>query len=1079
MEKDKARRGLAGKIANRLLDSPVVPLFVIACLLLGGYALLITPREDRPDIDVPSALVLIPWPGAGAERIDEQLARRAAGWVREIAAVNEVRSSSSNHAALLSIEFEAGTGKSEAFSRLRELFEANAGRLPHGAGPSQIETYGEARLVVLMATIASKTVDPGGLDDIAAELSAELLTIAGVRAVGRFGGDRAAIEINPLPTEMAARKIPLNQLARSVAGASRQVPTGRLEGDPVTDLQAGMTFNSTEQLGRIPVGTSSNGPVYLDQVADIRHGRVARNEAVLHWQEGQSAPFPAVTLAITTLEGMNVSDITRQVRKRLEEFAEKSLPADVRLDVTHDAGEDATARVYNVLFQLLSGTLVVVGIIWLGLGWRAAAIIAIMMPASLAIVPYLYHRLDFTLNPVSIAAMILAIGILSDDAVVMLENVARHFQQAGEKTRELTVKAVNEVGNPTILADLLVVATLLPTAYITGEMGQYVRAIPIGASAAVLFSLLVALTITPYFGFRLLKVDSAVGQAGNNANGSHSASEHTETPFTGLYRRILAPFLGAAWARWLFYLALVILLVGSFSLVAFRTVQIGLTPLLDRGLFAINIELPPTSSLTESLTVASQVNRHLGAVPEVRAVTIYSGLRAPLIYPPETLSSPERKAPRDLTLHVILVPEEQRDRQSYEVSREIAHNLGDWLQPYQAKGHISRIPSGPSSDRAITAEIYGPDPQTRREVARQVEQWLSKQKGVISTDQSPPQPLPALNLEVDPERAATFGVIPAEVTRNLYLAIEGETLADWRGNSHSREPVPIILRLAESDRETESAIRSLYVMNAEGRPVPLESVVDFNRADGQPSLFRRGLLPVNTVFADLDRSVSQPLTVQLESLGGIGENPVRWLEPPDTATGPLVYWSGEWEMTRDVYRDLGLAGLVVMIIIYVLLAGWFRSYRLPFLIMLPIPLIFIGVIPAHWAWGINIAGTGVLGVIALGGIVTRNAILLVDFIEKRLAEGMDLKEAIIQAGAQRTRPIVLTAATVMFGSGVLIFEPSLEPLGLTLASGVLFSTLLTLVLIPVLYFHAFKGSAKHKDRNCPDGSEHRISRRPE
>jgi len=1060
MGEDKPRLGLAGHIANRLLDSPVVPLFVIACLLLGAYALLITPREDRPDIDVPLALVSIPWPGAGVERVDEQLARRASSWTREIASVSEVRSSSSDHAALLSVEFEAGTSKATAFSQLNEIFDSRASELPQMAGPVKIQTFGEARLVALLATISSKILDPGRLEDLAGELSADILTIPGVRDVARFGGDRSAIEILPRPTDLAARTIPLNQLAESVAAAARQVPAGRLEGRPVTNLQAGMAFTSTAQLGRIPVGSDGGGPVYLDEVADIRLGRIEKNQAVLHWQEGASVPFPAVTLAVTTLEGMNVSDITRQVQERLAKFAQTTLPADVQLDITHDAGIDATDRVYNVLFQLLSGTLVVVGIIWLGLGWRAALIIAIMMPASLSVVPYLYHHLDFTLNPVSIAAMILAIGILSDDAVVMLENVSRHFQRAGEKTRELTVKAVNEVGNPTILADLLVVATLLPTAYITGEMGQYVRAIPIGASAAVLFSLLIALTITPYFGFRLLAVDAdASDSTRENGRAGNQATE--DSPFVARYRRILAPFLGVTWLRWAFYLGLVILLLASLSLVAFRNVQIGLTPLLDRNLFAVNIELPPASTLTESLTAASQINRHLRAIPEVRAVTVYSGLSAPLIYPPETMPSPEQSAPSDLTLHVILVPEHQRDRQSYEVSRDIAHKLGDWLGPFDGKGHVSRIPSGPSSDRAITAEIYGPDPQTRRAVAQQIEHWLSKQKGVISTDQSPSQPLPILNLDVDPERAATFGVIPGEVTRSLYLAIQGETLANWSGRKNAREPIPIILRFAKPDRETERAIKSLYVTNADGQPVSLESVVDFNYTDGEAPLFRRGLLPVTTVFADLDRSQAQPVTVQMESPVQIGDTEVRWLAPPDEVDNSLLYWSGEWEMTRDVYQDLGIAALIVMILIYVLLAGWFRSYRLPLLIMLPIPLIFIGVIPAHWAWGINIAGTGVLGVIALGGIVTRNAILLVDFIEKRLDDGMNLKEAVVQAGAQRTRPIILTAATVMFGSGVLIFEPSLEPLGLTLASGVLVSTLLTLVLIPLLYFHVFNNSARN------------------
>ena len=1043
--------GLAGRIAEHLLVSPIVPLFVITCLLLGGYSLLVTPREDRPDIDVPTATILIPWPGAGVERIDNQLARKSAGWVRELPSVSEVRSSSSSHAALLSVEFEAGTPKNKAFSQLDELFGARAGELPATAGNPVIETFGASRLVVLMATLSSKTVGPEGLEDIASELSASLLRVPGVRDVQRFGGDKAAIEVLPYPAELAARKIPLTQLAEAVAGANRQVPTGRLEGAPVTDVQAGINLDNLYQLGRVPVGNDGGGPVYLDQVAEVRAGRVEQNQAVLHWQRGFSAPYPAVTLAVTTLAGRNVSDITEDVVRQLQRFSEKFLPSEVNLDITHNAGADATKRVYSVLSQLLSGTLVVVGIIWLGLGWRAAIVIAIMMPASLAVVPYLYNYLGFTLNPVSIAAMILAIGILSDDAVVMLENVARHFQRAGQKTLELTVKAIDEVGNPTILADLLVVATLLPTAYITGEMGQYVRAIPVGASAAVMFSLLVALTITPYFSYRLLKV-TATG------DGSQDGKSEEESAFVARYRLLMSPFLDFASLRWLFYLLLILLLLASFSLVALRTVQIGLTPLLDRNVFAVNVELPASATLTDSLSVASDLNRKLARIPEVRGVTVYSGLMAPMIYPPETLTSPEHRAPRDLTLHVSLAPEKERERQSYQINREIAHDLENWLAPHNATGHIGRIPSGPASDRAITAEIYGPDPQSRQTTANELEQWLAEQNGVISTGQSPTAALPRLNLKVDPERAATFGVIPAEVTRTLRIAIAGQTLGDWASHNYSRYPVPIILRLNKADRDSEQAIRSLYTISQRNQPVSMESVLDFEHTEGDQARFRRNLMPVTTVFADLDRSVAQPTAVQMESF--ISEQwpdiDVRWLNLPENTRKTIGYWAGEWEMTRDVYRDLGVAGLVVMVLIYVLLAGWFRSYQLPILIMLPIPLIFIGVIPAHWLWGINIAGTGVLGVIALGGIVTRNAILLVDFVQQRVDEGMDLKEAVIQAGAQRTRPILLTAATVMFGSGVLIFEPALEPLGLTLASGVLISTLLTLVLVPMLYYHAFK-----------------------
>ncbi|MFN2354896.1 MAG: efflux RND transporter permease subunit [Desulfopila sp.] len=1049
--------GLAGRIANRLLDSPLVPLFVLASLILGIYSLLVTPREDRPDIDVPTAVVMIPWPGGGAERVDDQLARRAGTWIRQLSSVTEMHSSSTDHAALLTVEFKAGTAETTAFAELEELFSVHASHLPVGAGPPRIDTFGEERLVMFMATLSSKIHSPEQLEQIAGELSARLESVAGVRSVRRHGGDQQAIEILPRLEEMAVYGISLHQMAEAVAGAGRQIPLGFLESAPVAAMQTGTDIGSREKLARIPVGQGPAGPVYLEDVADIRNGTVHRNRAVLNWQHGQSTAYPAVTLALTTLSGKNVADVTRRITERMAELKTELVPAGVQLSISFDAGIEATQRVYNVLSQLLTGTLIVVGIIWLGLGWRAAIIIALMMPSSLAIVPFIYNQFDFTLNPVSIAAMILAIGILSDDAVVMLENISRQFRNAGKKSRELTVKAVNEVGNPTILADLLVVATLLPTAYITGEMGQYVRAIPVGASAAVMFSLLVALTITPYFGFKLLEVDTSARRSNTSGNGAQEAAA-SEKRYARFYRALLHPLMAHGILRWILYLALFILLIASFSMVGLRWVQVGLTPLLDRQIFVVDVEMPAGATLTETLTATSAVSRKLRELPEVKSLTVYAGTQAPFIYPPSGIQVPENLPPHRAKLHVEMVPDQERRRLSYEVSREVAHQLDDWLAPYNGKGYIGRIPSGPSSDRAITAEIYGPDADARQALADRVERWLGTQPGVVATEQFPKDPLTLLNLSVDPQRAATRGVIPAEVIRTLFLAVEGRPVTDWPV-AGSREPVPVILRLDETRRDTAKSLKSIYVPGVQGQPVPLEELVNFDQQPGNPVRYRRNLLPMITVVADIDRSVAQPLTIL--SAGGRGLHAegdsqpiaIRWLSPPENTADPQLYWSGEWEMTRDVYRDLGTAGAVVMLLIYLLLAGWFSSYTLPFLIMLPIPLIFIGVIPAHWIWGINLVGTGVLGIIALAGIVARNSILLVDFIKHRENEGMALKEAVLQAGVQRTRPILLTAATVMFGSGVLVFEPSLKPLGLTLASGVLISTLLTLVLIPVLYFH--------------------------
>lgn len=1063
------RLGFAGRIANRLVDSPLVPLFVVACLVLGAYSLSVTPREDRPDIDVPTAMILFPWPGAGTERVDNQLARRAAAWIRQLSTVTEIRSSSTDHAALLTVEFEPGTAETDAFSELDELFTVYADRLPVGAGTPRIETFGEERLVVFMATLSSRIHSPAELEQIAGELSARLESVSGVRSMERYGGDRKAIEVLPRLEALAAHGISLDQVATALAAAGRQMPAGLLESAPVATVQAGVDIGSCDKLARIAVGRGDKGPVYLEAVADIREGTVYQNRAVLHWQRGQSAACPAVTLAATSLAGQNVADITRRIRTRITNLNEELLPAEADLSITYDAGEEAAQRVYDVLNQLLTAILIVVGIIGLGLGLRAAVIIALMMPTSLAIVPYIYNRFDFTLNPVSIAAMILAIGILSDDAVVMLENIIRKFRQAGKKSRELTVEGVDEVGNPTILADLLVVATLLPTAYITGEMGQYVRALPVGASAAVLFSLVVALTITPFFGLRLLKLKGAGGRKHASSSGERKSGGF-EQGFARLYRAVMRPLMNRSLWRWGFYSGLIVLLLASFSLVAFRRVQVGLTPLLDRQVFAVNIELPAGATLTETLAATSFVSRKLRHLPEVKSLTVYAGTQAPLIYPPSKTPVPGSVPPHRACLHVEMVPDGERERLSYEVGRDVARQLNDWLAAFNAKGYVARIPSGPSSDRAVTAEIYGPDAGTRQALADRMGRLLRLQPGVVAVQQFPEDPLPRLHLRVDPRRAALYGVAPANVTQNLLLAMDGRVVTEQPGTV-SREPIPVILRLDQSRRDSADALKSIYIPDRTGRAVPLQELADFQPQPGNPVRYRRDLLPVITVAADLDRSVAQPLTVQITAGKDLHADDqhepaeIDWLRPPQNSTRPRLYWSGEWETTRDVYRDLGVAGAVVMLLIYLLLAGWFRSYTLPFLIMLPIPLIFIGVIPAHWFRGINLAGTGVLGMIALAGIVARNSILLVDFIKRREKEGLALKEAVLEAGIQRTRPILLTAATVMFGSGVLVFEPSLEPLGLTLASGVLVSTLLTLVLIPVLYYHVYSRTPRQRDQH--------------
>ena len=728
------RLGLAGYIAKSLQDSPIVPLFIVASLVLGVFSLLVTPRADRPDIEVPTAMVVLPWPGGGTARVDNQLARPAASWIRQLAAVTEIRSSSADHAALLIVEFEPGTAESDAFSELTELFRTHADRLPIGAAVPRIETFGQEMLVVFMATLSSKTHSPAELERLAGEVSAHLERVPGVRGIARHGGDREAIEILPRLEAMAAHGISLLRVAAALDGVGRQLPVGYLERAPVMAVQTGVDIGSPAQLGRMPVGEGAAGPVYLESVADIRGGTVRRNQAVLNWQRGQSVAYPAVTLAVTTLSGSNVSDVTRRIRARIEELKPKMIPDGVHFAVCYDAGTEATQRVYTVLSQLLTAIVIVVGITALGLGWRSAIIIALMMPVSLAIVPFIYYQFGFTLNPVSIAAMILSIGILSDDAVVMIENVSRKYNQAGKKSRELTTAGVDEVGNPTILADLLIVVTLLPTAYISGEMGQYIRALPVGACSAVIFSLAVALTITPFFCRRLLKVKP--GSKRREADAKHRRAASSSSPrYTRWYRALMHVLMARNCWRWTLYMALLVLLLASLSLMVFRRVQIGLTPFLDRQVFSVQVELPVGSTLTETLAATSTLIQQLRLFPEVKSLTLYAGTHAPMIAPPADTHIPWNVPPHRASLHVEMVPDGQRQRRSYEVGREVAHQLGEWLSPYDASGYVDRIPSGPSSERAITAEIYGPDAASRQALADRVERILQAQPGVVATEQ--------------------------------------------------------------------------------------------------------------------------------------------------------------------------------------------------------------------------------------------------------------------------------------------------------------------------------------------------------
>ena len=1062
--------GFAGKLADRLIDSPLVPLIILTALSLGAYGLFLTPREDRPDIEVPTAYLLIPFPGAGVERVDNLIARPVGAWLKGLREVIEVEAVSSADAAAFVVEFTTGTGDAEAYGLLRELLESNRSSFPPGVGDEAIEMIGDEYLVSLMVTLHSERADGFQLRRMGEELATRIEGLEGVRTVAVFGGSQRQIQVLPRPSELAALGLDPTVVFEAIRASAMRLPSGPLRGEKTLPVRVGILPGSVDDLARLQVGAGPAGVVYLKDVADIVDGPAPAESATLHWQAGAATSVPAVSLAVTTVPHRNVSHVTERALARIAEAGEELLPSDVGIRIAFDAGRLATETVRSVLENLFVAIAAVVFIITIGLGWRAAAGVSIMIPTILSVVPFAYYWMGFSLNPVSIAAMILAIGLIADDSVIIMENIGRHFRESRGAPRDLVVKAVDEVGNPTILAVILIVATLFPTALITGEMGQYTRAIPIGASLAILFSLIMALSVTPFLAYRLIQSPPESSEGSENArekpdDKAGDASERT--PDGGLaaaYGALLRSLFQYAGLRWALYATMIILLCGSVSMVLFRAVQMTLVPFLDREIFVIEMEFSPESNLEETLRGVAAVESHLRGYPEVEAYTVFAGLQGPrLLPPPGPPDIPPVRSHR-ASIYVQLPHKDERDRQSHAIGRDLFETLPEILRPHEGSAWIRRIPSGPSSENDIEAEIHGPDERARADLAATVSDSIGEHPAAGAIQVFPRPAHRQLHAEIDLVRASAHGVVPARAVLALEIALSGR-VATTLDLPHERFPTPVVVRLAERERARLEHVSGLSVQNERGRPVQLSDVAEFSEIEAEPNRHRKNLSPVNYVGAMVNRAESQPISVQRDLSAHVTrkhgqEVNVSWGQRPHSADGLTLFWGGEWQMTRQVYRDLAIAGVAVVFVIYILLVGWFASYGIPLLIMAPIPLIFIGVIPAHWSFGLDIAGLGVLGVIALAGIVVRNAVLLVDFAQKRIGGGMEPGKALVLAGVLRTRPILLTAGTVVFGSGALILEPALQPLGLTLLSGVFVSTLLTLVLIPTLYFHLVAAPAR-------------------
>ncbi|MGE0814654.1 MAG: efflux RND transporter permease subunit [Vicinamibacterales bacterium] len=1042
--------GAAGRMAGAFVNSKLTPLIILASMALGTLAVIALPREEEPQIVVPMVDVFVGMPGAAPAEVEERVTRPLERLLWEVPGVEYVYSTSSPGQSMVIVRFRVGEPEEEAFVRLTQKIGANMDRIPPGATPPLVKPRSIDDVPILAVTLSSTRYGDDQLRQLAGQLRDAVAQVTDVSEVTIIGGRPRQLTLTIDPAKLAAYGLDPLAVQRAIGGANARVAAGGpVAGGTATAIDVGDRLLTAADVGAVVVASRDGRPVLVRDLAEVVDGDAEPTSYVVFRAKGAGAE-PAVTLAVAKRKGTNAIDVGHRVAAKIETLEGTLVPSDVRLTITRDYGETAAEKSNELLWHMFLAVLSVSALIWLALGRREAAVVMTAIPVTLALTLFMFFLYGYTLNRITLFALIFSIGILVDDAIVVVENIVRHARMRGTSSRGLVataIAAVDEVGNPTILATLAVVAAILPMAFVGGLMGPYMRPIPVGASAAMVFSLVVAFIVTPWAAVRILK------PAAHHDHGG-------EDLFTRLYRRVMDPLLGSGRLRLLFLGGVALLLVLAAALVPLQFVTVKMLPFDNKSEFQVVIDMPEGTALEETARVTSLLSTAVLEDPVVTDVEEYVGTSAPYNFNGLVRHYYLRRAPHLADLQVNLVGKDERREQSHDVARRVR----DRLLPIAAKNgatiQVAEVPPGPPVLQTMVAEIYGPDPVRRQAIAADVKALFQKTPGVVDADWYVEAPAAKARLVVDHEKAAAAGVAAADIAALVQMAGDGAS-AGLLHVASAREDVPIVLRLPRQARSLDS-LRSLRLGGVAVGELTTE--VD-TREDS--SLYHKNLQPVTYVTGDLAGENESPVYAILamnETLDrmalpeGYQLEVLNAVQPFDTSKYAMK-WDGEWHITIEVFRDLGLAFGAVLILIYVLVVGWFQSFTTPVLIMAAIPFSLVGILPAHAAMGAFFTATSMIGFIAGAGIVVRNSIILVDFIELRLSEGMPLEEAVVDAGAVRFRPMALTAAAVIVGAGVILFDPIFQGLAISLMAGEVASLLLSRMAVPVLYYMARRRQA--------------------
>ncbi len=1057
----------AGLIARTFIESKLTPLTIVAALLLGLFAILQTPREEEPQIVVPMLDVFVQMPGASAQEVADRVTVPMEKLLREIPGVEYLYSISHPGMSMLVVRFYVGTREEDAIVKTYNKLYSNFDRIPPGVSQPLIKVRSIDNVPILALTLWGKNYDAYRLRMIAGELEGSLKQLDDVSETTIIGGQSREVRVVLDTARLTAYGLSPNTVINLLQAANSRGQAGSFARDNrEIQVEAGRFFTRTEELQKVVVGTHAGRPVYLRDVADkLEDGPAEPDSYVLFANakgsgEPTGAEYPAVTITLAKRKGTNATIIAERVLDRIQSLHGYMLPSDLNVTVTRNYGETAKDKSDELLKHLLLATLSVTLLIAIALGWRESGVVLLAIPVTLALTLAIFYLYGYTLNRVTLFALIFSIGILVDDAIVVVENIVRHFrlpENCGRPLAQVAVEAVDEVGNPTILATFAVIAAILPMAFVRGLMGPYMRPIPVGASAAMIFSLIVAFVVSPWSALRLLR-----HYAGDSAS-THEAEGWT----TKLYRRLMNPLILDARRRWMFFGGVVVLLLIAIAFVPLKWVRVKMLPFDNKSEFQVIVDMPDGTTLEQTTRVTQALGRYLGEQPEVTNYQIYSGTSGPYNFNGLVRHYFLRRQPNQADIQVNLLNRHQRSAQSHQIARRLRPELDQIAAPFGARIKVSEVPPGPPVLQTLVAEVYGADPKRQIEFAGQVKKIFQQTPGVVDVDWYVEDPQTKYDLQVDLDKAALNGVTAADVTRTVQVALGGAT-AGLLHDPNSREDVPIEVRLSRPDRSGIEGLRSLKVSTPAGSQVSLGELTNLRQTTIDTTLYRKNLRPVVYVTGDVAGEEESPAYAifkmkdaieKLQLPEGYHVQQYMGTELPEHSERLSLKWDGEWHITVEVFRDLGLAFAAVLVLIYVLVVGWFKSFRTPLVIMAPIPLTLVGILPAHAMMGAFFTATSMIGFIAGAGIIVRNSIILVDFIELRRAQGMSLEEAVVDAGAVRFRPMLLTAAAVVVGASVILFDPIFQGLAISLMAGEVASTVLSRMAVPVLYYLSKRGEA--------------------